>query len=371
MSNSKKNVRTQQPRESPAKKTDGGKSRPSRKLPDTVKVSKEGAADKISLSQSQKTALMAIMKRQPVFFTGPAGSGKSFIIRILQEVLHKARKSDKISLTAPTGVAAVNIGGLTIHSWSGMGIAKESVEVLSGRVSSSKEAKKRWINTEILVIDEISMLSAEMFDKLSEVGKRVRNDFSRPFGGIQLVICGDFYQLPPVGLGSSCRFCFESKAWGELFGGRLDGMIALDKVFRQKDDSTFLGMLQQLREGILHETTVQTLQQKVVDFNMAKQAELREEEELRLNPFSSRPKEDSTKIKPTKLFPTNRDVDSYNYTELQRLKEAQTVIFNSHDVGLEQYVKQLDQGIKAVKVLELKVGAQVDNHILVLVLYFY
>jgi len=107
-------------------------------------------------------------------------------------------------MTAPTGVAACNISGLTIHSWSGLGlihhfinlisnelslgIGKEPVEQLLGRISNV--AKKRWIETEILIIDEISMLSGDMFDKLSIIGSRMRND-RRPFGGIQLILCGN------------------------------------------------------------------------------------------------------------------------------------------------------------------------------------
>ncbi len=78
-------------------------------------------------------------------------------------------------------------------------------------------AAQRWKECEILVIDEISMLSAELFDKLSFIGSRVRND-ARPFGGLQLVLCGDFFQLPPIGVGKNAHFCFESSSWAEIFG---------------------------------------------------------------------------------------------------------------------------------------------------------
>jgi ATP-dependent DNA helicase PIF1 len=106
----------------------------------------------------------------------------------------------RVSFTAPTGVAACNIQGMTIHSWAGVGVVKDSdfSDVAKILFQINSKAKQRWRNTDILVIDEISMLSAEMFDLLSTVGIRIRND-PRPFGGLQLVLCGDFFQLPPIG----------------------------------------------------------------------------------------------------------------------------------------------------------------------------
>ena len=109
-------------------------------------------------------------------------------------------KTNKVAFTASTGIAACNIRGTTIHSWSGIGLGTDTYEKTVGTVRNNKESKKRWLDTEILVIDEISMLSSTIFDLLSKVGSRIRND-NRPFGGIQLILCGDFFQLPPVGLG--------------------------------------------------------------------------------------------------------------------------------------------------------------------------
>lgn len=85
------------------------------------------------------------------------------------------------------------------------------------QVGRSRVAAQRWKDCEILVIDEISMLSAELFDKLSFIGSRVRNN-PRPFGGLQLVLCGDFFQLPPIGVGKNTHFCFDAKSWDEIFG---------------------------------------------------------------------------------------------------------------------------------------------------------
>ena len=127
------------------------------------------------------------------------GTGKSYVIKVLLNILESLQLKSKIALTAPTGVAACNIRGMTIHAWSGIGLGKDPTEQLVGIVSRSRDAKKRWLETDILVIDEISMLPAELFDKISQVGSRIRNN-PAPFGGLQVILCGDFYQLPPVGL---------------------------------------------------------------------------------------------------------------------------------------------------------------------------
>ena len=148
----------------------------------------------IKLSESQFKVLEAILQRKSVFFTGAAGTGKSYIIRVLQDIMAHLKRSDKIAFTAPTGVAACNVGGLTIHSWSGIGLGTDSLDKLLSKVMGREEVRKRWLRTEILVIDEISMVSSETFEKLSFLGSRVRND-TRPFGGMQLILCGDFFQV--------------------------------------------------------------------------------------------------------------------------------------------------------------------------------
>ena len=139
-----------------------------------------------SLSYSQKTALDHILAGKSVFFTGAAGSGKSYIINLLRDFLEIKGLSSILSVTATTGIAACNVSGMTLHSWAGIGLGIEDVSVIVGKLlRSNSDAAKRWRNTKILVIDEISMLSAEIFDKVSEVGKRMRNN-PAPFGGLQV-----------------------------------------------------------------------------------------------------------------------------------------------------------------------------------------
>ena len=150
-----------------------------------VETKKTIKKSSFSLSYSQKTALDHILAGKSVFFTGAAGSGKSFIINLLRDFLELKELSSILSVTATTGIAACNVSGMTLHSWAGVGLGKEDVSVIVSKLGSNSDAAKRWRNTKILVIDEISMLSAEIFDKVSEVGKRMRKN-PAPFGGLQV-----------------------------------------------------------------------------------------------------------------------------------------------------------------------------------------
>ena len=152
-----------------------------------------------------------------VFFTGNAGTGKSFLLRAMLRGLEARYAHDSwatVDVTASTGIAAANIGGGTIHAFSGVGFGVEPREVLAMRMKPP--AKKRWKNCRALVIDEISMLDGQLLDKLDFIAKKIRG-CDKPFGGIQLILCGDFYQLPPVKLGESgCCFCFEAQCWDKV-----------------------------------------------------------------------------------------------------------------------------------------------------------
>lgn len=241
-------------------------------------------------------------------------------------------------------------------------------------VLRNSNACKRWRETEILVIDEISMLSAELFDKLDIIGRRVRNNIN-PFGGLQVIVCGDFFQLPPVGLGKTVKFCFEASAWKDLFEyGRDDGMIILDKVFRQKDDTTFLNLLNEMREGTISPRNQQVLQQKVQEAQQL----LQQEQQMATThqgffqtassmTQNANSKSHKLRVRPTKLFSTNQDVDQYNMNELERLQknsdeddaDKDPVIFFAVDQGKDPYLTQIKSGTKAPEKLYLKKGAQV------------
>lgn len=190
----------------------------------------------ISLSNEQRhVKSLVVEKGQSVFFTGPAGTGKSVLMRaIIQELKKKyAKDPERVAVTASTGLAACNIGGMTLHSFSGIGLGKEDVNVLVKKIRRNPRAKNRWLRTKVLIIDEVSMVDAELFDKLSQVGRIMRNN-GRPWGGIQLVITGDFFQLPPVpdgGKQKESKFAFDAATWNLS----IDHTIGLTEVFRQRD----------------------------------------------------------------------------------------------------------------------------------------
>ena len=235
--------------------------------------------------------------------------------------------------------------------------------VLYHQITRNKNAKKRWENVKILVIDEISMLSAELFDVLSTVATRVRLD-ERPFGGIQLILCGDFFQLPPVGLGSSTHLCFKAKSWQSLFhstGNQIGDqcLYVLDKVFRQRD-SDFLGMLHEVRRGEVSEATRKRLTKKVAeDYRRERERKLRLEN---MNTASlsqmSAAEAASAAIKPTKLFGKNVDVDRVNVEELAQIHDREYT-YMAADEGNEKHLKQLRNGTKIPETITLKIGAQV------------
>ncbi|GMH76830.1 hypothetical protein TrRE_jg11718 [Triparma retinervis] len=154
-----------------------------------------------------------------------------------------AKRPRNIIVSATTGIAACAVGGVTVHSFAGVGVGSEHVSKLKNKVMSNEYAKQRWRKCEVLVIDEISMMEGAFLDKLNVIAKHVRST-SKPFGGIQLVMCGDFFQLPPV---KAVSFAFEAPCWWEL----VDKSILLTKVYRQNSDPTLVQILNEARIGAL------------------------------------------------------------------------------------------------------------------------
>ncbi|GAO49977.1 hypothetical protein G7K_4112-t1 [Saitoella complicata NRRL Y-17804] len=289
----------------------------------------------IFLSQEQRGVIdLVLNQKKSVFFTGSAGTGKSVLLRELISELKRSYKksSDSIAVTASTGLAACNIGGTTLHSFAGIGLGKESVADLVKKIKKNKKAATRWMRTKVLIVDEISMVDADLFDKLEELARTLRNN-TRPFGGIQLVMCGDFFQLPPVpDANKQAKFTFEAKSWKEAIGHT----IALTQVFRQKDQD-FVDMLNEMRMGKLTQKTVVAFQ------------------------ALSRARNWGDGLEPTELFPTRWEVDNANTTRLRQLSgEART--FNAMDTGSVTDKAMRDKllaSCMAPPVLELKMGAQV------------
>ncbi|XP_035114742.1 ATP-dependent DNA helicase PIF1 isoform X1 [Callithrix jacchus] len=205
---------------------------------------------KPQLSEEQASVLRAVLKGQSIFFTGSAGTGKSYL---LKRILGSLPPTGTVA-TASTGVAACHIGGTTLHAFAGIGSGQAPLAQCVA-LAQRPGVRQSWLNCQRLVIDEISMVEADLFDKLEAVARAVRQQ-NKPFGGIQLIICGDFLQLPPVTKGSQPpRFCFQAKSWKRCVPVTLE----LTKVWRQADQ-TFISLLQAVRLGRCSDEVTRQLQ---------------------------------------------------------------------------------------------------------------
>jgi ATP-dependent DNA helicase PIF1 len=263
----------------------------------------------VKLSPEQTYALQSFEEGNNLFITGPGGTGKTLLIQEL--VKNEEKRNKKIQVCALTGCASLllNCNARTIHSWSGIRQGRGDNDKIISGVFYNKKSLKSWKQTDILIIDEISMMSKKIFELLETIGKRTRSLYSKPFGGLQVVFVGDFYQLPPVGNidePDSSQFCFESAKWKEVF--TIENHIILSTMFRQIDP-VFRDILLNVRQGRINESQRETLQ-KYVDRVYD-------------------PAEHNGCI-PTKLFPTKARVDQYNQNMFDKLSgqcyEYQSII---------------------------------------------
>ena len=241
------------------------------------------------LSLEQNDAMKAYAEGKNIFLTGPGGSGKTELIKRM--VAFSRSQGKKVQVCALTGCAAVllNCNAKTIHSWAGIGLATGLNEDIVQKIKMNKYKKKNWQSIDILIIDEISMMSLKIFDLLDAIGKCVRSA-PQPFGGLQIVFSGDFYQLPPVGnTPETNAFCFESLNWKSTF----QSIIQLKTIFRQTDP-VYTKILNQVRVGKLYKSSLDCLTAQV---NKPLTAD----------------------FKPTILFPRRKDADLINYSELKKL----------------------------------------------------
>eukprot|EP01114_Cavostelium_apophysatum_P022449 TRINITY_DN8127_c0_g1_i2.p1 TRINITY_DN8127_c0_g1~~TRINITY_DN8127_c0_g1_i2.p1 ORF type:complete len:871 (-),score=219.35 TRINITY_DN8127_c0_g1_i2:97-2709(-) len=285
----------------------------------------------VQLSDEQDQVLQLALSGKSLFFTGAAGTGKSLLLKRIIQELQKKYEYNEVYVTASTGVAACNIGGCTLHSFAGIGIGDKKLEEIIPAVLENSNTLKRWRSAEVLIVDEVSMIDPDFFDKLEAVGREARKR-TEPFGGIQVIFCGDFLQLPPVFKGGSqnLKFCFESKTWNQVIGISIE----LKKIFRQKD-SRFINVLNDIRVGRLTPQSRSIL-------------------ESCKNTQHSLP----DGIKPTTLYPKKLNVESENLVNLQAISDSEYV-YKAEDEGRhETFIKKLDE-LNAPKELHLKVGAQV------------
>lgn len=212
-------------------------------------------ATRPSLTDEQAQVLRIVEARKCVFFTGSAGTGKSFL---LQQVLATARAARRhVYATATTGIAAHNIRGMTLHHFAGLDArSSASASDLVRQIQQKRDALVRWRDVDVLVIDEVSMLDGQLFDGLEAAARTLRRS-SQFFGGIQLVLSGDFFQLPPVTRGdrsTSAMLCFESAAWRR----GIRETVVLERVFRQTN-AAFVAILNAFRVGRPTDAMVATL----------------------------------------------------------------------------------------------------------------
>jgi len=211
------------------------------------------------LSDEQKGVLKAVIdEEKSVFFTGSAGTGKSVLMRaIISKLRYKfKREPERLAITASTGLAACVIEGQTLHSWAGIGLGKEPAPELVKKIKRNQKTRSKWLKTKVLIVDEVSMVDGELFDKLEAVARALRNN-GRPFGGIQVVVTGDFFQLPPVpDKNSVAKFAFDAATWNTC----IEHTILLTHVFRQKDPA-FASMLNEMRLGQLSQASIRAFQQ--------------------------------------------------------------------------------------------------------------
>jgi ATP-dependent DNA helicase PIF1 len=263
-----------------------------------------------------------------IFLTGAAGSGKTYLLN--KYINYLKENNVGVAVTASTGIAATHLQGTTIHSWSGIGIKDTITKQDLEKLLKAHRIKRNYKQTKVLIIDEISMLHKHQLDMVNAIACYML-DSDKAFGGIQVVLCGDFFQLPPVSSGYSSEeklFAFEASVWKEA-----DFHVCyLDEQHRQGNDP-LLAVLNDIRSGTAGEHTKVPLRTRYK-------------------------KEPQGATKATKLYSRNINVDAINECELENL-HGQERIFTMETNGFSALADGLKKSCLALERLKLKIGAEV------------
>lgn len=288
---------------------------------------------------STYTKILTLLENgENVFLTGFAGTGKSYILGKLKEKFKK-----KLTITSTTGLAAVNVKGQTLHSWAGVGLCKNPISKTVEKIRSRATQLRQIKNCKILAVDEISMLNYEAFEYVSEVLKQIKES-PEPFGGIQVLFIGDFFQLPPVEKEPDAirRFCFDSPVWEDL---NLKNVV-LKKNYRQSEEY-FITALAHMRTNCLNSDDIKLLNSRCVD-------------------------SDTYQTDMLHIFSTNEEANRYNSAKFNLIEEP-IRIFTADDAVYrgtklvcenftesENYILEIfSKNCRAEKDIPLKLGAKV------------
>jgi ATP-dependent DNA helicase PIF1 len=275
---------------------------------------------------TQDEALAILESGASVLLTGAAGTGKTYV---LNKFIKRAKKQGRsVAVTATTGLAATHLSGTTIHAWAGIGVHDAIDKHMIAKLGKARQELIK--KADVLVVDEISMLHDFRLDMVDQVLRIIRES-EEPFGGVQVVLCGDFFQLPPVNRHGSKQgsFIVSSDAWQQ---GAFT-VCYLEKQYRQQKDQDYTEILNGIRKGVLTRNQLDALRARTVAVD---------------DPFATR----------TRLLTVNVDVDSVNERQLDELAgDAHEYYMDTH--GSKQYVEQLVRSCLAPDVLRLKQGAAV------------
>jgi len=285
----------------------------------------QDASNGIMLNERQQEAYDLAIKGHNVFITGLSGGGKSTVIKKIKRDLEIIYQKN-IAITSLTGISANLIGGVTLHSYLGILLGNKPYKSLLQLVESRKNIRIRWQIIDTLIIDEVSMLSLELFEKLEKIAREIRSN-NKPFGGIQIILTGDFMQLPPV---AQDYFIFESSIWPEV----IQKTVFLKEVIRQQD-KMFVEVLNKVRVAEIDDQVIELLKSREIKYIS------------------------DTGLIPTMIYSTNAEVDRTNnkyYNRLTSVEHKYTMKFKWFNIKNKDKYLSL---IRFKDVLSLKVGAQV------------